>query len=404
MDRRHVKNDTRKKRKRQASPAATQFDAVDRVAEGSVANLPCLYSNNSTEPFRADLSDKHTLETIQALCGLLSPYYKRAAHTLHSNVARLISQAPSINHVGFLTLTFGDNVTDHREAYNRFRSFNTHYLSSHPDFKDWISVKERQTRGAWHYHLLVILNHDIRTGLDFEQIKNRNYSSANENLKRYWKDLRENLSNYGLGRSELLPIRSNEQAMSRYLGKYISKHLGNREEQDRGVRLVNYSRGWSRNSIRFAWYTENSVEWRRKLSLFAHSQGCTEFYQLTDKLGPGWAYRFATDIMNIDETLTAAGGVLQPAHHDRALTRISQKKDILAASKQRAKDDERFRSWEREMTYQESRSNHRTQARINVVKAMNKWTSDPDRKEKDDEIADMVKVYLETKDGPPAPF
>lgn len=270
------------------------------------APLLYLYSNNSTE------SDKKALECVEAVCSTLSPYWKKSAHNLYSNVSRLISLAPAESFVGFLTLTFSDNVISSVEAQARFNSFNSHFLKKYSHVKDWISVKERQGRGSWHFHLLIVLDVDIQSGLNFEEIKNGVYSSANNDLRGIWRDLREACATYNFGRSELLPIKSNQEAMSRYLGKYISKHLENRENQDKGVRLVNYSQGWIKNSIRFSWFTENSMEWRRKLALFAEYNGCTELYQLSDKLGSGWAYRFIEDIFKIDDIVLQSENIPIP--------------------------------------------------------------------------------------------
>ena len=270
---------------------------------GERSDLPCLYSNNSIEKSETNSESAHKLEQIQALSGILKPYYKKAAHILYANTDRLISQAKSVNHVGFLTLTFPDNVTDAKDAYKRFHSFNTNYLKPSPDYGEWISAKERQKRGAWHYHLLIQTAHDIRTGINFEELASGNYSSANASLKSLWKSNREALPKYGLGRSELLPIRTNQEAMARYLGKYISKHIGCRTAQDRGVRLVNYSRNWSKNSSRFSWNTEGSKEWRRKLQIFANMHGCPTLYALKMKLGPNWAYWYSDVIYRIDEAV-----------------------------------------------------------------------------------------------------
>lgn len=280
-----MKNNTAQALKSQTSPPST---------------LPCLFSNNST-----GTPDK-ALEVVEALCSTLSPYWKKSAHTLYSNVSRLISLAPSIGHVGFLTLTFADNVTDHKEAYDRFRSFNSHFLSAYPEITHWISVKERQERGAWHYHLLVVLKDDIQQGIDFEEFSNQIYYSAPLYLRDLWRDIREACKKYKLGRSELLPIKSNAEGMARYLGKYISKHLNHRDTEDKGVRLVNSSRNWIKNSMNFAWHTDGAVEWRRKLALFAEYMGCSELYQLTEKLGEGWAFKCVDDIWNIDETVEHA--------------------------------------------------------------------------------------------------
>lgn len=292
-----------------------------------LASLPCLFSNISTET-----PDKASLSLIETLCDCLSPYWKKSAHTLYSNVSRLISLAPSIGHVGFLTLTFADNVTDHHEAYDRFRSFNSHFLAKYPEISHWISVKERQKRGAWHYHLLVVLKSDIGQGVDFAQFKDHNYSSANNYLRFLWRDIREACSKYNLGRSELLPIKSNSEGMSRYLGKYISKHLNHREKEDKGVRLVNASRNWSKNSVNFAWYTEGSVEWRRKLALFAEYHGCTELYQLTEKMGTGWAYKNVDDIWNIDTIIEQANHT-PIAHISNTVKILNENKRIFERSR-----------------------------------------------------------------------
>jgi len=270
---------------------------------GERSDLPCLYSNNSIENVGSTPTDSHKLEQVNALAGLLTPYHKKQAQTIYLNTSRLISISPSISHIGFLTLTFKDNVTDPKEAYKRFRSFNNNYLKSNPDFGEWMAVKERQKRGAWHYHLLIQTTHDIRHGINFDQLVEGNYSSANGNLRKLWKDLRNNLPKYGLGRSELLPIKTNQDGVARYMGKYVSKHLGCRTEDDRGVRLVNSSRGWAKNSVRFSWNTDGSKEWRRKLKIFANMHGCRTLYALKLKLGPNWAYWYSDLIYRIDDVI-----------------------------------------------------------------------------------------------------
>ena len=261
--------------------------------------LPCLYSNNSIIiDSRECEEDKKNF--IIALCDILTPYHKKQAQTLFLNVSRLIEkEAKSPCHVGFLTLTFPDNVTDNKEASRRFNSLKTNFLSKYPEFGVWLLEKEQQKRGSWHYHLLICLLQDIRTGVDFEALKNRDYRSASPYLRKIWKDLREVMPGYGFGRSELQPVMSNAEAMGRYIGKYISKHVGQRNEEAKGVRLTSYSQGWVKNSMKFAWNTEGAQEWRRKLKFFAMSIGCQEFYQISEKLGPKWAYKYTDDIYNI---------------------------------------------------------------------------------------------------------
>ena len=96
-------------------------------------------------------------------------------------------------------------------------------------------------RGAWHLHVLVLLPYDIRTGVDF----------APPYLRAVWRELRIKCKAYGFGRHELLPIKSNADAMAQYIGKYISKHLGSRKDEDKGKRLIASSSGWTKTAFVF---------------------------------------------------------------------------------------------------------------------------------------------------------
>ncbi|RPI72751.1 MAG: hypothetical protein EHM38_01480, partial [Geobacteraceae bacterium] len=245
------------------------------VAPGG--SLPCLKSNNSTE---ID-SETERIEVVSALVEFLAPYHKKQAHTLLLNCKRLIDLAPSIGHVGFLTLTFPDNVQDSREALKRFNSMNSHFFNPCPDFLQWICCKEVQLRGAWHYHLLVILAQDIREGFNFSEyaefhdqvtpgmhpkekrkLERLATRSANDYLRFLWSTIRGRMSAFGFGRFQLLPIRESADIMAFYMSKYIGKvfSCGKRPEQMRGVRLVSYSQGWAKNSPKFQWHSEGSQE------------------------------------------------------------------------------------------------------------------------------------------------
>lgn len=268
-----------------------------KSTEEIASSLPCLYSNNSIEPSESPLDPPG--DSPENLCNLLSPYHRKAAHTLAENVSSLVRNV-GLDSLGFLTLTFPDNVRDPKEAYSRFRSLNSNYLAPHPYFGAWLCVKERQKRGAWHYHLLIDCGSDVRTGLDWEQIENGVYKSANDHLRGLWGELRANLPKYGFGRSELLPIRENGEAMSKYVGKYVSKHVGSRKEEDKGVRLVTYSRAWPRSNTSFQWHTPNSQAWRTNVAAFAEFFDCYSLAALKERFGPRWAYHYADVIISGD--------------------------------------------------------------------------------------------------------
>lgn len=317
-------------------PGRVRRPGVQLGGDERSESLPCLYSNNAIETPRTDYT-AHEVEQIQALCGILAPYARKQAHTLFSNVERFITRiAPTKGHVAFFTLTFPDKVFDYKEVRRRWNSLNNNYLRNHSEFGEWISVKEQHKDGSWHLHVLIEVSQDIRDGFDFDvysqwlndfrKTKRRKRLQTGSNyLRNLWQDLRENLHKYRFGRSELVPIRSNAEAMARYVGKYISKHIGQRDESSKGVRLVSYSQGWAKNSIKMAWHTEGAQEWRRKLGLFAQMMGCSELYQLTDKLGSDWAYRYTQEIFDIDRTLDENGGLCAPAHQDATLNRIPRR-------------------------------------------------------------------------------
>jgi hypothetical protein len=222
------------------------------LLHGGESPLPCLSSNNSTEI--QDLSSNK-----------LSSQGKKSAISLAWNVQNLVEKH-GIERIGFLTLTFSDHVLCAREAQRRFNSLLTHIIT--PRYKNWVRVLERTKSGRIHYHLLVVLQDDIRTGFNFSDIKKRNYKSANPAIRAEWTFWRKTAPKYGFGRTELLPIKSNIEAMSRYVGKYISKHLSSREQNDKGIRLVAYSRGAQFSTTKFSLVNEGSKNWRHKCDMF----------------------------------------------------------------------------------------------------------------------------------------
>jgi hypothetical protein len=208
--------------------------------------------------------------------------------------------------VGFFTLSFADHVTCAKEAGRRFNSLNTHVISKR--YVETIAVLERMKSGRIHFHLLVVLPGDIRTGFNFDQAANGVYGSANELLREEWKFWRGQVNYDGhhpfhpyatFGRTELLPVKSNQEGISKYVGKYISKHVGAREARDRGVRLVRYSRSASVGSNAFMFQSPRSRLWRWQVSKFAEENGCSES-ELRSKFGPRWVYRYGSYIRNLE--------------------------------------------------------------------------------------------------------
>lgn len=256
--------------------------------------LPCLYSNNCTETASSRLSSQA----------------RKSASALAWNVEAMAKKW-GLEHLGFLTLTFADPVLSGREAQRRFHSLSTHVLRMR--YPAYIRVLERQKSGRIHYHLLVVLDADIRTGFDFEAVAQQNYCSASPRLRTEWAFWRQTAKEYGFGRTELLPVKSTSEGIARYVGKYISKHLQARQDDDKGLRLVEYSQGARMASTRFQFATKASASWRRKLRLFAslickaRGYPAPSMAALSKLLGSRWAYSWREFILSLPDTVPAAG-------------------------------------------------------------------------------------------------
>jgi hypothetical protein len=261
----------------------------EAVAQGGRAPLLYLNSNNC-------------LESNLSILPQLSPYHRKQAFCLSDNCERFIALV-GLSRVGFLTLTFPYNVTDNKIASQRFASLNKNFLSRF--FGAHMLVKERQKRGAWHYHILIDCRVDIRTGINWDDIHpaagRPKYTSACPALRSIWSILRERLPAFGFGRSELLPIRTTAEATSKYLGKYISKHIGAREDRDKGVRLTSYSADFPKSTPKLSWNTIGGKEWRRKAAKFATLLGHDSPFDLQSHYGPSWAFKLQEYIMAVDD-------------------------------------------------------------------------------------------------------
>lgn len=282
-----------------------------RAQYSFLGRLPCLFSNNSNEQGASD--------TPETLVGTrlsdFSTQHKKSACALAWNV-QFLAEKYGLERLGFLTLTFAQNILDPKEAQRRFNSLSTGVLRVR--YRDYIRVWERTKKGRIHYHLLVVLDSDVRTGFDFSAVANNDYRTACQALREEWSFWRKTAKLYGFGRTELLPVKSTAEGIARYVGKYISKHMGQRNEQtDKGFRLVEYSRGARQVSTRFAFNTTGALQWRRKLELFAaFVSGITgqvvRYENLTAVLGQNWAYRNREFIRSLPSVQVVSGWQERP--------------------------------------------------------------------------------------------
>jgi hypothetical protein len=240
--------------------------------------LPCLSRNNSIER-------PEPLNEFQ-------PGHKKTSWLLHFAVSEMC-RVHGIERIGFVTLTFcggprRNSFKIWEKASAALNSAMTNVLRAM--FPDYICVMERDDQGVIHYHLCVVMERDIRTGFDHEAVKARDYRSASPYLRMIWRQLRERLPAFGFGRAEVVPVKSNAEGISRYIGKYISKHIGNRQPEDKGCRLVRFSRSARVGTTNFAWNSPRAWLWRAKVAAFARKHGCADLDELKGVFGDNWAH------------------------------------------------------------------------------------------------------------------
>lgn len=249
---------------------------------------------------------------VQGRFGAPSGYELRQKFCIEANTAGFLCRFGD-SFVGFLTLTFAENLRDPEEAQRRFNSFWTHV--GRPHFGDYLRVIEVQRRGAIHYHLLVSLPVDVKGAFDWDAFNTAQearqqgrLSEARALTRIYvqklkdegcgwlvdtWAMLRASLPKYGFGRSELLPIRSNFEGMSKYIGKYIAKSQAHRPPEMKGVRLFSSSvKGWVRPcNMRFQFLSRGSALYRSRVARLAAHLGVSEEEGLASVLGKKGQWR-----------------------------------------------------------------------------------------------------------------
>ena len=225
-----------------------------------------------------------------------------------------------VNHVGLQTMTIRENVTDRKEFERRFKSIATNAFPK--IYVEWLRVFERQQRGAWHAHVVVVTRADIRTGTDVvglnQLLKDKRdrkickavyYSGikrlASENLRNLWKEFRrlcglkefkarrqgKGARYYKFDACHLLPIISTAGALAAYVSKYISKGFEHRRPEDKGMRLVGSTRNVSRLcNERFSWAGGGGKLHRLKLGVLAGLLGIKSLDEFAERFGSKWAY------------------------------------------------------------------------------------------------------------------
>lgn len=242
----------------------------------AASRLPCLLGNNSTG---APVSK--------------TSYSRKQGEAITQNVISLCAKYGQEN-IGMLTLTFPIKMPTAQAAQKKFNSFRTHVLRR--CFYGWVKVFHRSTKGRIHYHLVVACPVDIQTGFDFNAVASGDYTTPNPYLKKLWKKLRTQCPKFGMGRHELLPLRSTPLALGRYVASYLSKSMYH--AQDAGVRKWEATKQSKTCSMCFQWNTEKLKAWRSQLAIYADNQGATDLQHMHELFGRQWAKNRARAILN----------------------------------------------------------------------------------------------------------
>jgi hypothetical protein len=290
-------------------------------------------SNNGIEyhspSFRDEFLAEQETEAVEAVIQKLPSRLRKKMFILRLRIEWMV-RTHGIEHVGMQTMTIRENVSDRKEFERRFKSIAT---NAFPEiYVEWLRVFERQQRGAWHAHVVVVTKEDIRTGTDVVALnqllkdkKDRKISKAvyysgikrlaSPNLKAIWKEFRrlcgigefksrrqkKGARYYKFDACHLLPIISTAQALAVYVSKYISKGFEHRRPEDKGMRLVGCTRNVSRlGTEHFSWVGGGGKLWRAKLGILAGLLNIKSLDEFAEQFGPKWAYQLQPAIAMIN--------------------------------------------------------------------------------------------------------
>ena len=325
---------------------------LDSARSAGASPLPCLLHTTAPDEYK---SPRHAEDKLLGKHSAIA----RKADTLRQNLQDLIDRN-GVERIGFVTLTFKENICAREVAEKRFHSFATHVLPQL--INESITVPERQQRGAIHYNLAAAFKFDIRTGFDvaacleanqtkkhgylgsgkwwpgyqerFKALEQRYLASANANLKRVWRVIARANERIAVlnrkpdrqavapsfGRCQTLPVLTNADAIAFYVGTYITSATERRAPEDRGMRTVRYSMVRRRVHQSFHFCGGGNGKWRTgcrilaKLLLLTDEVGWRRYgkdlvFQYPpnhpySRFGPRWAYRLAPWVRACHENQT----------------------------------------------------------------------------------------------------
>lgn len=168
---------------------------------------------------------------------------------------------------------------------------------------------EPQSSGRIHFHLVVAVREDIRTGFNWNAFHDfvnarRPFRAAdvgaNAHLRHCWGVIRRELRRARFGRSELTPIRENGDAVALYVGWYVAGDTAAIDGQKFRARRANWARGVGRgnrirSSVGWIWQGEKARASRRcweaektRQDLEAIQTNPSWYWQQRDNITAAW--------------------------------------------------------------------------------------------------------------------
>lgn len=281
----------------------SQFGAIgvpDARREADASGLPC--------PIVTTASPQS-----ENTCNKVSGAAHKSARKLSENAAAFVRQV-GIDQVLFVCLTFGGGKQGPtmRWALKCFHSLLTNVLADLFPGGGFRVIERGEKNGRVHFHLLVDACCDVRTGVNWSELKAGDGRSLNANCRRIYGKLQGVLKAYGFGwKITCEPVRSEAEAVACYCSKYVAKHIGRRREDDKGVRLwaaFGRAKGVGPvQSVRFSWVSPRARLWRAQVQRFAEKNKCSDLAALRARFGVRWAYHRRWEIMTIEPPSVVIG-------------------------------------------------------------------------------------------------
>jgi hypothetical protein len=216
-----------------------------------------------------------------------------------------------LEHLGFLTLTFKENLKCHKESQKRWNNLNR-LISREGKFEVLVKVKEYQKRGAIHYHMLIKSHKPIRGKIDWDiyeqmgkatDLKEKRRlgkelaKTAEPHLVELWGWLRKKCKSTGFGRSEVMPIKKAEHTKN-YMGKYLEKDMENNKGSALGMRMITYGQKNTKvANTQFSWVNGKSSAFRLRLKQFAEARGIKDQEEMAEIFGKSWSYHLYKHVL-----------------------------------------------------------------------------------------------------------